>query len=340
MDKRYQVFISSTYTDLEKERKGVYQAIMEMDCIPAGMELFPAMDEDQFEFIKKIIDDSDYYILIIGGRYGTPTADGVSYTEKEYDYAVAKGIKVIALVHGEPQSIPQGRAESTDEGRGKLDKFRQKVAAGRLVRFWTKTEEIPGHVLGSLQRTIKTYPAVGWVRADKAASVELLSQINEIRIENEALRREILESKRNTIPIKNLAWGKELTKVQYKSWDYSYNELFTNTVQISWDDLFALTAPMMIARKPAGEVNSLLGAALDDKYGRKLGDSYSVTQYDFDTIMLQFHSVGHVELSEFAVSAGSTTLSAKLTDTGMAYLASLRAVRSAKAPSDVSAVCL
>lgn len=53
MDKRYQVFISSTYTDLKDERQNVTQALMEMDCIPAGMELFPAVDEEQWEFIKK-----------------------------------------------------------------------------------------------------------------------------------------------------------------------------------------------------------------------------------------------------------------------------------------------
>ncbi len=69
MNKRYQVFVSSTFADLQDERSKVIQTLMEMDCIPAGMELFPAMDEEQFEFIKKIIDDCDYYLLIIGARY-------------------------------------------------------------------------------------------------------------------------------------------------------------------------------------------------------------------------------------------------------------------------------
>ena len=71
MDKRYQVFVSSTFEDLQEERKEVMQALLELDCIPAGMELFPAMDEEQFEFIKSIIDDCDYYILIVGARYGS-----------------------------------------------------------------------------------------------------------------------------------------------------------------------------------------------------------------------------------------------------------------------------
>ena len=68
-DKRYQVFVSSTYDDLQDERKEVMQALLELDCIPAGMELFPASSEDQWSLIKRVIDDCDYYILIIGGRY-------------------------------------------------------------------------------------------------------------------------------------------------------------------------------------------------------------------------------------------------------------------------------
>ena len=44
MEKRYQVFVSSTYTDLQEERLKVMQTLMRLDCIPAGMELFPAID--------------------------------------------------------------------------------------------------------------------------------------------------------------------------------------------------------------------------------------------------------------------------------------------------------
>ena len=92
MEKRYQVFVSSTYADLKDERQKVIQTLMELDCIPSGMELFPAMDEEQWQFIKNIIDDCDYYLLIIGGRYGSLAEDGISYTEKEYDYAIEKGL--------------------------------------------------------------------------------------------------------------------------------------------------------------------------------------------------------------------------------------------------------
>lgn len=98
MEKRYQVFISSTFQDLQEERKEVMQALLELDCMPAGMELFPAANEDQWSLIKKVIDDSDYYILIVAGRYGSVNEDkGISYTQMEYEYALETGKPVIAF---------------------------------------------------------------------------------------------------------------------------------------------------------------------------------------------------------------------------------------------------
>ncbi|MCA1637084.1 MAG: DUF4062 domain-containing protein, partial [Acidobacteria bacterium] len=170
MDKRYQVFVSSTYDDLRDEREIVMQTLVKMGCIPAGMELFPAADEEQFEFIKKVINDCDYYLLIIGGRYGTVTSNKLSYTEKEYNYAKKVGIKVIALIHGNPDNIPAGKSESDPQLRKKLETFRNKVAKNRLVNFWTESNQLSGFVALNVSNAIVMYPAVGWVRANQVAN--------------------------------------------------------------------------------------------------------------------------------------------------------------------------
>ena len=187
------MFVSSTYADLKDERKKVIQTLLELDCIPAGMELFPATDEEQFEFIKRIIDDCDYYLLIIGGRYGSVTADGISYTELEYEYALERKLKVIALLHENPEQIASGKSEKDPELCRRLQFFRDKVATGRLVKFWSTAEALPGIVALSLSKMIKTYPAVGWVRADKVSSEELLIEINELHKQNRELNKALSE---------------------------------------------------------------------------------------------------------------------------------------------------
>src|SRR5690348_13305767 len=188
MEKRYQVFVSSTYADLQQERQRVIQALMEMDCIPAGMEVFPAADEEQFEFIKRVIDDCDYYLLIIGGRYGSTTSDGISYTEKEYEYALSRELKVIALIHEDPDSIPYGKSEQDPVLRERLRQFRDKVATNRLVKMWKSADQLAGLVATSLSNAIKVFPAVGWIRGDKAATQELLEEINELRKEKSQMQ--------------------------------------------------------------------------------------------------------------------------------------------------------
>lgn len=53
MLKKYQVFVSSTRDDLVDERKSVSQALLESNCIPAGMELFPASNRTSMGDYKK-----------------------------------------------------------------------------------------------------------------------------------------------------------------------------------------------------------------------------------------------------------------------------------------------
>ena len=100
MDKKFQIFISSTYEDLKEERSKVVATILKSNHFPIGMEMFSADNIEQWEQIKRTIDSSDYYILIIKRRYGSMTKEGISYTEKEYNYAQEKKIPILAFIVG------------------------------------------------------------------------------------------------------------------------------------------------------------------------------------------------------------------------------------------------
>jgi len=159
--KRYQVFVSSTFEDLKEERQKVIQAILKAGCIPVGMEYFPAADEEQFSYIKRVIDSSDYCVLLVGGRYGTRAPDKISYTEKEYAYAKKRGLKVIALL-GSPRA---GRPRQSPKDMKSLEAFRKKLLGSRLVERWNTIDQLEGMVSRNLDEAIKQYPARGWTRA-------------------------------------------------------------------------------------------------------------------------------------------------------------------------------
>lgn len=191
MEKKYQVFVSSTYSDLKEERYKVIQTIMNFNCFPAGMELFPAMDEEQMEYIKKVIDDCDYYILIIGARYGSIGEDGISYTEKEYDYAVSSGIPILAFLHNDINDISFGKTDKDDNLYKKLLEFRAKVEKNRLIKYWNGSEDLIAKVSMSLPTTIKMRPRIGWVKANLQSNAESLQEINNLQKKIEEMRNEM-----------------------------------------------------------------------------------------------------------------------------------------------------
>lgn len=169
MIKRYQVFISSTYVDLKEERKKIMESVFRMDCIPVGMELFPATNEHQFDFIKKLIDESDFYLIVIAGRYGiVPSGSDISFTEMEYEYALSQNKPIIALINKAPEKISMEKSEINPKMRKKLEAFRKELEKSRLVQEWVQQEELTMLIPQSIHYAMQSYESQvkGWIRAD------------------------------------------------------------------------------------------------------------------------------------------------------------------------------
>jgi len=333
MDKRYQVFVSSTYADLKEERQHVIQALMEMDCIPAGMELFPAADEEQWTFIQKVIDDCDYYLLIIGGRYGSTTDDGISYTEKEFDYAVSNGLKVVALIHGKPDDIPFGKSEKDPVLREKLLAFKEKVMTGRLVKFWEKPTELPGLVALSLTKTIKMHPATGWVRASHVANENILIEINDLRKQNTLLSKQVqeLESTQPLVVDDIADIDSEYTihgtyKIIHGGGLNSRTAKYNFESTISWREIFTLISPYLAESPNDGSVKSTLASSLLDRED-KGGFSADVNDQEFKTVTIQLKAYGLVETQYSKTTKGGMALFWTLTDRGQQLMLENRIVR-------------
>ena len=191
MNVKYQIFVSSTYEDLKDERNEVIKACLNMGNIPVGMEMFNAADEEQWAVITRTIDQCDYYVVIVAHRYGSTTAEGISFTEKEYDYARDRGIPTLGFVIADDARWPADRMEAEPENRAKLERFKAKVR-GKMVKFWSNGTELHAQFVTSLGTTINVRPRRGWIRApeDGADIAQTLSNLAE---ENANLRRELEE---------------------------------------------------------------------------------------------------------------------------------------------------
>ncbi|MBZ9621399.1 DUF4062 domain-containing protein [Clostridium sp. FP2] len=189
-NKKYQIFISSTYTDLIEARQKVRDTILSLYHFPLGMEMFSADDDEQLEVIRDTIDCSDYYVLIIGGRYGSETSDGVSYTENEYDYAKSKGIPVLAFIRDRGIALRPEERESDSNKIEKLEKFINKAKASKMVTPWTTYDDLTTQVSIALHKIFHKKPRPGWVRADNIDFAQITQEITKLNQENRNLREE------------------------------------------------------------------------------------------------------------------------------------------------------
>ena len=211
MEKKYQVFVSSTYTDLQEERLAVFNALLDNDCIPVGMEQFPATSLSQWELIQKMINQCDYYLLIVAGRYGSIEKDtGISYTEKEFNYAKESKIPIMAFLHKNPQILPNNAMDDYDDGRKRLYAFRSKIEnSGMHINYYEDKNDLKYKIAKSLSSITEDYPRVGWVRADK---VEQILQSSEYVVELKELQKVVMGIKQtidNKINAITPQWNEE-----------------------------------------------------------------------------------------------------------------------------------
>lgn len=314
MDKRYQVFVSSTFEDLQEERKEVMQALLELDCIPAGMELFPAANEDQWTLIKRVIDDCDYYILIIGGRYGSTNEDGISYTQMEYEYAVSTGKPVIAFLHKNPANIPSGKSEQDSDKKKKLEEFKE-LAKKKLVKYWEGADNLGSVVSRSMIRLIKDNPSDGWVKAGSIVDENSIAEIARLQKENDDLKNQISKvSTEAPLGSEELAQGEDTINVEFDFQGSFYvldnfleKEDKSSCVNLTWNQIFLAIAPSIMTECYEYGVKKSLNNFLayyssktniSEEYPNYSSfDNFEIKQTSFDIIKIQLRALGYISLS-------------------------------------------
>jgi hypothetical protein len=318
MNKKYQVFVSSTFRDLEEERAKVIEILLNKDCIPVGMEYFPAIGEDQMTQIKELIDECDYFILILGGKYGSiePVSEK-SYTQLEYEYAVEKGIPISAFYVADKNKLTVDKTESESKRAGKLSDF-ESLVKRKLCKDWTNADDLAGKVSTSLDSQIKRNPRCGWVRANKVSSDEANRKILELQAENKKLTEEInfLSSKS---PAGNELYqqGKDIFSIHYELFDFVEGQQ-NDFIDRTWNDIFLSISTLLL--KPVSEegIKDTLQEALLPPCAR-------IDPSDFQTILIQLMALKLI-MTDVAKDYGVYTYWV-LTPYGRSEMVKLKAIK-------------
>lgn len=244
MDKKLQVFVSSTYTDLIEERQSAVEAILDAGHIPAGMELFKAGNESQLQTIYKWIDESDVYMLILGGRYGSlETKSGKSYTQLEYEYALSKNIPVFAVVLSQSFLTNKINILGLDKVMERIapDKYQlfKLLVMSKIIREVDDSKDIQIAIHSTLNKFLNDYNLIGWVRnTNENNTILLTKENNSLLKENNSLNQQIQKLQ------EQLAF-----KAQQQFGNYSFDEL----VKIFENKIFVLPTDLSIST----ETNSI-----------------------------------------------------------------------------------
>ena len=186
MDRKFQIFVSSPQRDLIKEREAVVKSILRLGHIPVGMEMFNAADESSWKLITRYIDDSDFYVVVLAHRYGS-LAGEISFTEKEYDYAVEQGVPTFGFIIDRSAAWPADRDDDDPTGREKLQKFKEKVDR-KHVAYWKSAEDLSAQVLACVAAEMPLIPRPGWVRGSLLQGPAVADEIARLSEENARLR--------------------------------------------------------------------------------------------------------------------------------------------------------
>jgi hypothetical protein len=340
MEKKYQVFVSSTYEDLQAERQEIMHALLELNCIPAGMELFPAADEDQWSLIKGVIDDCDYYIVISAGRYGSIGPEGISYTEMEHRYAIEQKKPMIAFLNKDPDSLPKNRTEGKEEGQKLLAQFRSRLQE-RMCKYWSSPQELGSVVSRSLIMLQRKHPGIGWVRGDlvpdREASVELL----DLRKQIESLEKQLDAARTQAPPgTEHLAQGGDKFMIEYsassKKTNFFDTHSWTGSVFVDWNEIFYTVSPLLIHEAADSEVRRAINGlvareALPNLKRNSEAEGHSFSNFrvrddSFHTIIVQLRALGLMTQSVKNKSVKDTATYWTLTPYGDSVMLNLRAM--------------
>lgn len=318
------------------------------------MELFVATDQDQWDLITGVIDLSDYYLLIIGARYGHVTEENISYTEKEYNYAVETDKPIIAFVHANPDAVPQGKTDKNTDKAQRLADFRERVRNGsdgkrRNVGEFNSADELAAKVSRAISNAMRKYPGVGWVRGDQAMTVETQKEILDLKQKLTALESEKLAAESALVEdTEQLAQGSEeitLTLfVEDKSYKTPQEETIYPKSTTTWDALFKSIAPLMIDEASERGVrtrlrdhlwngNFMTKQAVDSIRKREHEVNYGVTTNSWDLVTVQLRALNLIDTGTKKRPVNDDTKYLTLTQRGRRHLMKLRAIKKGDNPA-------
>lgn len=279
--KRFQVFVSSTYRDLVDERQQIFLALLGLGCIPVGPEFIPGFDnesDDSWPKVRQQIDESDYVVLLLSGRYGTLTQSGISFLHREYTYANTLKKPILCFIRDPRYPLAPNKKERTADGVARFRVFRESLQKHEHLA-WDTTDSLIMSLRQYLPQFMDKNEAVGWIRADSVSGAnglakklsfsEELSELQEVR--NSLHYPDISQQNRSVALLKQSV---ELTYI-CNIYIQGNCKLITEKASLLWQDIFTAFVGHMQQSASEDRIKQSLAQFLEDRFASTI---YEVNQ--------------------------------------------------------------
>jgi hypothetical protein len=288
IDKRYHVFISTTEADMHAERVVLSQTLVSQGFFSWGLEQRTPLTT---AFARRQIDDCDYFVLMLGSRYGELSASGVSYMHLEYIYAVTKQKPILVLMYEAPESRADEFQDRSPEGKVKFLDFRRQLQRERdMVMTFRDLRDLEIAIRHTMPQFLNRYPAQGWIRPNH-------QQVQQLQDENEQLRQKVIQLEQQQPRVTSTpqrvadlpqVQGHEEIAFDYKVHAYqdgNFRELRPQR-QMTWNDLLMVIGPGFSPAMP------------EDSFAKILNDYLNSTALaDVRDVMPRAHAVARCQVN-------------------------------------------
>lgn len=158
-EKRYLVYLASNAEGLELERYEIERQLARQGMFNIG---FACRDDGaayDWDLVRKQIEYSDLFILLVGETYGPMAPTGISFLHREFVHARTAGKTILSFI----QNLPE---HNLSPEQSRLRGFSQLVTQQGQYKRWHLRDELVSHVRSSI-RSLRGNLSGGWVRTNK-----------------------------------------------------------------------------------------------------------------------------------------------------------------------------
>ena len=155
--------------------------------------------------LKEWIDESDVYMLIIGGRYGSiEPKSGRSYTHLEHEYALSVKKPHFVLIIDDETTQNKAKKDGVKitnffDNSSDLKEFKSSVIKGKLVSICENSDRMESSIHRSINKLSQRENLKCWVKADDPDYSSISEELARLSKENSELKSQLDSQNISTI---------------------------------------------------------------------------------------------------------------------------------------------